>query len=257
VAGDVAAAGQDERRALAERLADYFRLQLLLAEAVAARTGEPLAGALTRLTNLMRRLRLDEGGAWPGFAARLAELPTTASRLALVLDAFVAAPPDPFGKPPFGCFGHDPPDADGVVRIHFPGGDSDDGSGPLARHKMGRRRAELAAMVASIRARHPDATAVRGGSWLYNLEAYRRLFPPAFVESRSSPGAWRLAGTSTWGQMIDHAGRLRPASRDFFMARLQSVDPAAPWEVFPLRALATRAPLQVFVDFYATSDQHG
>ena len=233
------------------RFAEYFRLQLRLAETVAGRTGEPFALAVTQLTNLMRRLRLEEASAWAAFTERLAALATTDARMELILDAFAAEPPDPLGPSPFGCFAHEPPDEGGVVRIHFPGGDASDGTGPLARHKIGRRRAELAAMTTSIRERFPGATAIRGGSWLYNLEAYRRLFPPAFAESRTSPGAWRLGGTSTWGQLVDHTVQVRPEARDYFLARLPTVDPAKPWEVFPLRALTTRAPLQAFVDFYA------
>jgi hypothetical protein len=235
------------------RFAEYFRLQLMLAETVAARSGEPFALAVTQLTNLMRRLRLEESSAWGAFTEQLAVLPSTDARMALILDA--AAAPDPFGAAPFGCFAHEPPDADGVVRIHFPGGDTDDGSGPLARHKIARRQAELAAMTRSIRERFPDAVAIRGGSWLYNLEAYRRLFPPAFGDSRVSPGVWRLGGTSTWGQLVDHTGQVRAEARAYFLARLPTIDPAAPWEVFPLRALVTRAPLQAFLDFYAGHGQ--
>jgi hypothetical protein len=192
------------------RFAEYFRLQLLLAETVAARTGEPLALAVTQLTNLQRRLRLEEASAWAAFTEQLSGLPTTDARMELILDAFIAAPTDPFGKSPFGCFAHEPPDAEGMVRIHFPGGDAADGAGPLARHKVGRRQAELAAMTRSIRERFPEAEAIRGGSWLYNLEAYRRLFPPAFGDSRTSPGVWRLGGTSTWASWSTTPARCVP-----------------------------------------------
>ena len=60
-------------------------------------------------------------------------------------------------------------------------------------------REELARLFAHVaKASPPDAT-IRGGSWLYHLETYRRLFPPAYVASRepyTRPIA--LRGTATW-----------------------------------------------------------
>jgi hypothetical protein len=230
----------------------------MLAEAVAARSGQPLAAAMTRHTNLVRRLLLETPPAWADYTARIAALPDVEARLAHTLEVFLAAPaegPRP-GQTSFGCFAHEPPDAAGAVRIHFNARDDTlrDATGPLARHKVGARKAELAAMVASVRQRFPEATTVRGGSWLYNLEAYCRLFPPAFLESRASPGTWQLGGTSTWGQLLDHTERVRPDVRASFVLRLATLDPAAPWEAFPLRALVTRAPLDVFLDFYRDAE---
>jgi hypothetical protein len=50
-------------------------------------------------------------------------------------------------------------------------------------------------MFAHIRQHVPQATAVRGNSWLYNLEAYRRLYPPAYtaVLPESAEGEFQSA----------------------------------------------------------------
>lgn len=88
-----------------------------------------------------------------------------------------------------------------MVRIHF-GHDPTrlrvGAAGPLARVNADERRAELATMCSAIRLRHPDAQLIRGTSWLYNLPAYQRLFPPAYADSRAPVGAsLRYQGLST------------------------------------------------------------
>jgi hypothetical protein len=41
-------------------------------------------------------------------------------------------------------------------------------------------------MFAHIAEHEPQATTVCGASWLYNCEAYRRLFPPSYTARRPS-----------------------------------------------------------------------
>jgi hypothetical protein len=137
------------------------------------------------------------------------------------------------------------------VKIHFSNRDTDEAGGPLASAKVGTRLAELAAMTRRIAEQHPDATHISGQSWLYNLEAYRRLFPPEYVETRAAaPAPVYLSGTSSWGQLIDSRETIRPEVRAALLSNLADLDPAAPWTAFPLRVLAVRAPLETFVRFY-------
>jgi len=105
-------------------------------------------------------------------------------------------------------------------------------------------------MFGFIREAYPHAKSVIGSSWLYNLDAYRRLFPPAYGDSRVVPdGPVRLTGTSTWGQLLDCRGDVKPEIEAVFLARLPELDPAAPWRVLPLRAIKTRADIGEFCAF--------
>jgi hypothetical protein len=173
-----------ERAARAERLRGYFDLQLRLAEAVAARAARPLADAVAQCTNFYRRFGLGplhgapSAPEWQQYTAHLITLETHEQRVVWTQAFFAQSPPErlPPGQRPFGCFSCDPPDADGRVRIHFANRDHD-GISPLSRAKITTRRQELRAMFTYVKHTYPDAQAVRGGSWLYHLEAYRRLFP--------------------------------------------------------------------------------
>lgn len=245
----------------AERLGPYFEIQLRLAQRMTELTGGSLGEMTLRHTNLHRRLGFGvnppgEGGTpgWQAYARALDAAPGLAAQVALSRATCAANPPEtpPLeGQTLFGCFAHDPPRGDGVVRLHFFNLDTDAVGGPLAPAKIVRRRAELAALTRHIREAHPGATAIAGRSWLYNLEAYRRLFPADYAASRTpAPPPLHLTGTSSWGQLIDAHERVRPQARDALLANLATLDPEAPWLAFPLRVLATQAPIGSFAAAY-------
>jgi hypothetical protein len=237
---------------------DYFEIQLLLAERMAERRRLALGAAALQFTNLYRRFGLGRAApgevqpaVWRRYAERLEALGSSAERLDWTLECFRDAAGEEAPAPNrFGCFRFDPPDGDGVVRIHFNNRDGDDGIGPLAASKTPRRLAELKAMIARLRADHPKAATIRGGSWLYNLDAYRRLFPDEYAASIWTPEAVRLDGTSTWGQVLDRNGAVKPAVRETVLRNLDTLDDQAPWLAFPLRALAAQAPVEAFHRFY-------
>ena len=241
--------------AAAETARGHFGLQLHFAETLAARKPMALAEAITYHTNLHRRFaygNLSKQNADPEFLAlvnRLVALPDHAARLDLTVAAFARR--DEEGLPPhlfdFGCFRCEAPDQRGHVRIHFGNRDSDDGRGPLDRSKTARRRDELTRMIRFLAETYPDAKAVDGGSWLYNTEAYRRLFPAEFVNSRTPlEGPRPTHGSSSWGQFVDFRGRAKPEIADTFMQNLKVLDAQQPWLAFPLPVLMTTAPFGAF-----------
>lgn len=245
----------------AERLAPYFDAQLRLAGRMAELMGTPLSDAVLQFTNLHRRLGfgvnvLGEAPApgWLGYAHALEAASDDPARLAVTRTAFVHGADEVLplqGQRQFGCFACEAPTEDGAVRLHFNNQDTDEDGGPLATAKIARRRSELAALVRHVRSAYPEATSIRGKSWLYNLEAYRRLFPADYATSRAvAAGPLRLNGTSSWGQLIDAHERIRPDVREVFMGRLDDLDPAAPWLAFPLRVLATEAAIESFAAEY-------
>lgn len=251
-------AATSDRHARAARLAPYFALQLRFADHLATRLAIPFPDAVARFTNLHRRFGL--GGEahglpsrlWQEYLGALAAAPTRRARLDITLATYRAAPEEtpPAGQSCFGCFSFEPPDTAGTVRIHFVSTDPRDGDGPLSRARQPQRMAELRAMVRCLRQAHPTAREVGGTSWLYNLEAYRRLFPPEYGASRTLPARLRLTGSSSWGQFLDHREAIKPALRARFLGGLSELDPAAPWRSFPLPALVTRAPIALFQAFY-------
>lgn len=252
-----------DRAARAARLGPVFEVQLRLAHRMADLTGAPLGEAVLRHTNFHRRFglgRINTGvaTAWTTYAEALEGLASLADQVALTQATFIQAPPEALpgpGRTGFGCFACDNAVApDGSVQIHFRNADADEGGGPLAAGKLARRKGEMAALVAHVRATRPEATHIRGRSWLYNLEAYRRVFPPDYGAARRPIGdePVSLDGNSLWGQVIASDEGVRGAARDAIVAALPNLDPAAPWRAFPFAVLRTRAPLASFDAFYRT-----
>jgi hypothetical protein len=246
-----------------ERLHSWFALQLQFAEVFAAKTGLSLDTAVTFYTNLHRRFGFGRPSIdcrsreWDGFVQRLASLRTRAERI----DCTKAFAQERLASwlstadRQFGCFSFDAP-RDGIVRIHFAPHDTADGIGPLSHLKFARRINELTDMFAFIRQAHPvDARYVVGGSWLYNLEAYTRLFPAAYVESLRIHTAPRLlAGGAWWGQFVDHEENVVAERARRFSENLPYLDPAEVWKVFPMPAMTARAEIDVFYEHYGGSN---
>jgi hypothetical protein len=246
----------DSRAERAERLRALFELQLQLSRRLAELTGRSLSDVVLHSTSLHRRFGLGrvKGGAasgWVTYAAAVDRLDDLAAQVALTQATFRAAPdvrPDP-GRTRFGCFAcEDDLAADGSVAIHFSNADTDSEGGPLAAAKLARRRAEIADLVAHVCQRHPQIRHIRGRSWLYNLPAYRRIFPADYGAS-ATPYAGpplKLDGNTFWGQAVDSEERVRPEVRDAVLAALPTLDPAAPGRAFPMPVLVVRAPIESF-----------
>lgn len=240
------------------RLRPYFDLQLRFAEAMAAAGGEALSASVARNTNFHRRFgfgRIDDGVCapeWADYRELLAGAETHEARLDVTCSFFAQCPDEkhPDSETRFGCFGFELQGERGAVRIHF-GNREEGGISPLSRARMAERQRELREMFAHIRAAHPEASRVRGGSWLYRVEAYRRLFPPGYVKScRPAHGSMRFDGTSSWGQFLDRQGGVKPDLCEIFLRNLPSLDPKSAEDVFPLPAMRAEAPVGLFFEFY-------
>ena len=247
----------------ADRLRGYFDVQLRFAAVAAPRADIPFIDAVLRYTNFHRRFGFGAPGNeehaadWARYTERLSRLRTVEDAVNWT-QAFYADCPDetlPAEEKPFGCFSCNAPTDDGVIRFHFYNSDSTGGAGPLSREKMAKRQSELSAMFAHIRKAHPDAKAVHGASWLYNTEAYTRLFPEEYIRSCTSPTRpIRLNGSSSWGQFLDYRGRTKAELRAAFLSNLDQLDLAEPWRVFPLPVLFAQAPIESFYAHYGITE---
>ncbi len=248
------------RTARAERFRPYFDLQLRFAAAMATACGYGLARSLVLNTNFHRRFALGTWKAeavdpfWLRYVAAMERAPGHEARLDLTCHFFERAEVErmPADQKQFGCFALEPATAEGVVRIHF--GNRlpiRDGLGPLSLARRQERMAELLSLFAFVQADMPKARVLSGGSWLYNVEAYCRLFPPSFVASKTRPAGLRnFSGSSSWGQFLDHKGNVKQGLKARFLEKLKELDPENPADAFPMPALRTRASISDFYDFY-------
>jgi hypothetical protein len=149
----------------------------------------------------------------------------------------------------WGCFGYEYWSERRLIHLHF-GNLDDSGYGPLSHQRKEVRLVELQSMFTHIKRAHPDAKAVSGSSWLYNLEAYRRLFPVAYGLS-ARIDAPRLTARSLWGQFLRYDGRLNEERASAFLDRLNRLeDEHQHAQCFPYQVLLTEASITLFYTFY-------
>lgn len=154
-----------------------------------------------------------------------------------------------YGPTPYGCFAYHYEPETRSIRFHFGNRDTS-GFGPLSAARAAVRRQELTAMVADIRREVPEAEWVRGRSWMYNLPAYRCLFPPAYIQTAVAVEP-ELQYMSLWGQFLDRHWNLRLSSARIFRQRLtvaRTLD--ATLQSFPLAVLAPRCSIDHFYELY-------
>ena len=66
------------------------------------------------------------------------------------------------------------------IRLHFQNAETD-GHSPLGAERASQRLAELSALFDHVKRTLRQPLQVIGASWLYNLAAYRRLFPKSYL----------------------------------------------------------------------------
>jgi hypothetical protein len=153
----------------------------------------------------------------------------------------------------FGCFRYrfiENEKGEGIVKIHFLNNRTSK-EGPLASSQKESRLRELKNMFKDVKDNHPNAKYVEGGSWLYNLEAYKRLFPKEyFIYMKSShPKPQRLV---IWGQFVNSEWSIKKDIAERFLNRLASAKTQEDLEkVFELVDLFPKSKIDYFYKFYS------
>lgn len=231
----------------------FLDLQLQFAERVTTLSGLPLARTLLEYTNLYIRFGLgrDFDPAHPTWQEYLAGLRDTADIRAWTY-RFYSRRPDGIAAPAivatFGCFGYARLSGE-RLRLHFQNAETD-GHSPLAAGRGSRRLAELAALFEHVKRAERLPLQVVGASWLYNLDAYRRLFPASYLAT-AHVVTRRFQHMPLWGQFLDRHGAIREDMERQFLERLErESSPDCLDRCFPLPVLSVSAPVQAFHGFY-------
>lgn len=232
---------------------EFFDLQFTFAEKVRDLSGMPLESVLLDYTNFYVRFGLGrkfepEHQTWQTYLAGLRDAEDVREWTYRFYLKDPEATTAPHLAATFGCFSYALGNAD-HIRLHFRNAETEDVS-PLSRARIEQRRAELRALFAHVKETAGESIRVAGVSWLYNLDAYRRLFPPMYgLSARIVRGRFR--SMPLWGQFVDYRGRVRESvARRFLQSLAQHSSLADLDDCFPLQALTVEAAVENFYDFY-------
>lgn len=116
---------------------------------------------------------------------------------------------------------------------------------------METRLQELTELFTDVLALHPEAEMVRGRSWLYNIEAYRRLFPSEYTQNAEVAIDNEFPFMALWGQFLNHKEQLRePMAQRFLNCIVEQATLADIKRCFPYPPLAPQCSLHHFYTFY-------
>lgn len=148
------------------------------------------------------------------------------------------------------------------VHVHFIG--IDRGKQTVLRaDRTEERQREIGALIRRAHERWPEATRVKGESWLYGLPTYRASFPPEYVQTMKPltvdgyesqfPGSEAgidMTNDSVWGQFVNRYGWVRsPVYEDFLAKLAKARSPKAVLSAFPCPTYRLDAPIEVFAQW--------
>lgn len=234
----------------------FFDLQLQFADRVTVLSGLPLARALLEYTNLYIRFGLgrDFDPAHPTWREYLAGLQDTNDSREWTY-RFYLTRPDAMSAPTvvatFGCFSYARSAGD-RIRLHFQNAETG-GHSPLGLERLGQRLEDLAALFEHVKRTVRPPLQVVGASWLYNLDAYRRLFPVPYLATAHVIGH-RFQHMPLWGQFPDRYGEIKESMARQFLERLERQSSSdSLGQCFPFQVLSVEASVLEFYDFYGIS----
>lgn len=240
---------------------EYYDFQFSIAKEIAQKTGLPVMEAIASYAPAIRGEALllsEDGTRW--------ETPDGVTEENIVDTALhnrlmeVSANPIPYhAGQRYGCSYYTVDDKRPIVYIHFFNAEFDT-AGPLSKAKLPQRMNEIADVMQEIRTLHPQAEQVHGESWLYNLEAYRRLYPEGYtahLQESDDPKIWGR-GTTIWGQFIDSDSNLKQDLADSFLSRVKKLPsdiavsevPKLLLEALPLKPLRAQGDIADFYKLY-------
>lgn len=238
----------------------FFELQLVFAQKIADLSQQPLDQVLLRFTAFYRILGLDwsldsTNPVWQAYIQGLQQAQAS-NQVDFTYQFYLQRYPT---IPKFsdeehwGCFAYGYNPETRAIYFHF---SSEDTSpyGPLSHHRIDIRKSELRMMFQQIHQRHPEALLVQGGTWLYNWESYKRLFPQAFGQSAKIQKMPGLFGRALWSQFLRRGWSIHQETMSLFLQRVGQLERVEDYpDCFPYPVLLVEAPIQLFYEFYAVN----
>lgn len=235
----------------------FFGFQLTFAQRLVERFSLTLTDVLQQYTTLTKSIALEHREEYlAGFL--VAADPTEWTYQWHTAQRAPGPQPDDsllYGRALFGCFHYsvrnDRQGNGTIIRPHFIKNDQP-GLHALGRERLAVRRAEVGRMFTHIQAHVPLAATVLGNSWLYNLAAYQRVYPPAYTAHLPAIQHDEFQYISLWGQCFDRNWQPKAEVTDELLRRLDRLaDLADLRSCFPYAVRRPQCEISEFYTFFA------
>jgi len=149
----------------------------------------------------------------------------------------------------FGCFAFSYHNDNNTFELHFRNYDQDKGN--LGKDRIKVRQSELKQMFGAMKNFNKLKAKVFLRTWLFNIGAFTRLFPPKFIKASKLWNIQLAQDNSFWGQFVDRKGNLKEnlaqQLRDNLKIKRSKIN-----DYLPLPCLKSEVEQKIFYKFYKT-----
>ncbi len=229
----------------------FFDLQLHFASHVARINDLNFEEALLSFTNIyLQCIGRSFDPADPTWLTYLKGLRHTSDK-ALWTASFYESQKEPTPPSAYGCFRYTYLADEQTIRLHFSNVDSS-GYGSLSKERIMVRLKELKTLFTDVKKQYPEAQRVQGASWLYNIDAYKRLFPSQYThENEMGKRDEEFQYLALWGQFLQRDGQVRePQAHSFLSCCSMQQTLEGLVRCFPYQVLEPSCSIASFYEFY-------
>ncbi len=122
---------------------------------------------------------------------------------------------------------------------------------PFSSKRLDESLGNLKRMFQFIKETIEGTNTVVGNSWMYNLEAYRRLFPSEYTKDMKESSANEFQFLALWGQFFDWKGDIKAHLAEQLLSRIERIaNKEQLRHCFPFQVMMPKYGIQAFYDFY-------
>jgi hypothetical protein len=159
-------------------------------------------------------------------------------------------PKKPTNLTRFGCFSYSYHKNTNQFELHF---GAHDPKGNLGKDRVSARMQDWKNLCKDIYAQNKHDATGKIDTWLLQIDAFRRLLPPLFVQSAKPLYTDATQTFTYWGPLLDRHGRVKSSMRKELIKNLRTENYIHVEDYFPRRAYTSEVPIQVFYDYYLFS----
>lgn len=116
---------------------------------------------------------------------------------------------------------------------------------------LDERKKDIGRLIRKIMATHPEIKTIAGFSWLYNLPAYLRIFPPTYVRSLSCVLPPPLDSNAIWEQFLAKDGFIKQTAYNFFLMNIEKAQTREDlYTAFPFQVMRPQDSIGNFARYY-------
>jgi hypothetical protein len=147
----------------------------------------------------------------------------------------------------FGCFSYSYHKDKNQFELHF---GAHDPKGNLGTNRIKARMEDWKNLFQDMYSQGKHNSTCKIDTWLLNIESFRRLLPPEFINSAHPLYTGNAQTLTYWGPLLNRFGKIKSSMKKEFLYKIKNESHKHIEDYFPRRALTSEVKTEIFYDFY-------